>query len=82
MPDVAIVGDGNGGSARLISTGLLRCDCITCDAIFFTESSQPVCCPMCMGKDLKMTWTRPQTALIPEDEVSFLAYRPKPKGEE
>ena len=74
MPEVAIVGDGNGGKARLISTGLLRCDCENCDAVFYTESSQPLCCPMCRGDKLKACWTRPQTSLVPEDEVSFLQH--------
>ena len=77
MPDVAIVSDGNGGSARLISTGLLRCDCKNCHAVFFTEVSQPKWCPMCRGDNLAMTWTRPQTALVPEMEADFLHHKKK-----
>ena len=82
MPESAIVSDGNGGSARLISTGLLKCDCMSCEAVFFTESAEPVCCPMCKAMALKMRWTRPQTALVPEDEVSFMRFKAKEGSEE
>lgn len=83
LPDKIVVGDGDGGQAHYISTGLLACFCQDCHKPFYVESdmghiSCPYCTPPAQGASgVEKTWTRPQTVLVPEDEATFLVYDPK-----
>lgn len=89
---VEIIGRVDGQRATLISTGLLRCECMEClrgakkDArgeptigVFFTPSDMVTYCPTCGGRDIRKAWTRPMTALVPEAETDdFMVYTPEP----
>ena len=83
LPERVVIGDGDGGSASYISTGLLQCKCQDCQRDFFVESfmghlSCPYCTPPTPGAgEVEKTWTRPQVVLVPEGEASFLVYKPK-----
>ncbi len=76
VPDRAVVRDPeNGERATLISTGLLKCSCRLCAAVFYIQSDVVQCCPACAGLDIDKRWSRPQVVLVPEGEASFLGWK-------
>jgi Zn finger protein HypA/HybF involved in hydrogenase expression len=80
MPEIAVVGDGNGGKATLISTGLVKATCQDCGVDTYAESNVIQFCGSCGSQNITKVWMRPQTVLVPESEASFLVYQAKGKG--
>jgi hypothetical protein len=89
---VEVIGRADGQRATLISTGLLRCECLDCikdskrdsngeptTGVFYANSDQVAFCPTCGRQSIKKTWTRPMTVLVPETEMeSFMDSKPEP----
>lgn len=91
MPNkVEVFGRSDGQRATLMSTGLLRCECADClrgakidnrgeptSGVFFTPSDLVTYCPSCGGQNIRKTWARPMTVLVPETEMdNFMAHKP------
>jgi len=69
MPDVVTILNKNGSNVTLVSEGMLKCRCKSCDTTFYMSSDMAQVCPCCIGREIEKVWTRPQTLLVPENEL-------------
>lgn len=63
--------DGDGNETVMVEHGLVKYVCNKCTFEFFTTSNQANCCARCGCRELVASWTRPQVALVPENESDF-----------
>lgn len=88
-PVVTVFGAASGQRADLVTTGLLRMECQDCASkvesptnddtagVFFMLGDLARYCPTCGGKNIKKTWTRPMTVMVPEEDApAFMAATP------
>lgn len=63
--------DGDGNETVMVEYGLIKYQCEKCRFIFFALTHQANHCARCGYSGLKPQWTRPQVALVPEQESDF-----------
>ena len=69
--------DTAGNIVHMPATGLLRCECTKCAAVFMVfynsgSDESPMSCPHCRGP-AKARWGKLQIAFVPEDETAFMS---------
>lgn len=66
IPDELIIPGSDGTRVTLMNTGVLECYCSKCRSGFWVTSNTVRCCPTCMNQEVRIAWTTPLVAFIPQ----------------
>ena len=69
VPDELSIPGSGGRRVKLFNTGVLQCYCPACKCEFWVKSNAVSVCPRCISPGVKMVWTTPMVAFVPQKQL-------------